>query len=78
MSPMRDKKYLAEVTGMSVDFWDEQCSKERIPHTRFGRYIKFTDEQIAEIIAMYARGPKTVPTRDEVSRRRATRAGRAA
>lgn len=77
-SQMRDKKYLAEITGLSVDYWDGQCSAENIPFTRFGRIIRFTDEQIDEIIAMHARGPKTVPTRDEVARTRAKRAGRAA
>ncbi len=78
MGPLRDKKHLAELTGMSVDFWYEQCSKQRIPHTRFGRYIRFTDEQIEQIVAMYARGPKQVPTRDEVARKRSARARSAA
>lgn len=78
MSPLKDKKYLAEITGMSVGYWDDQCSAENIPFTRFGRYIRFTDEQIEEIIKMHAQRPKTVPTRDEVSRKRAARAGRAA
>lgn len=73
MSPLRDKKYLAEVTGMSVDFWDDQCTKGNIPLTRFGRYIRFTDEQIEQIIAMHAEEPKQVPTQDEVARKRAER-----
>lgn len=78
IAPLKDKKYLAEVTGMSVDYWDDQCRAEAIPFTRFGRFIKFTEEQIAQIIAMHAVKPKTVPTRDEVTRKRAARAGRAA
>jgi hypothetical protein len=73
MSPLRDKKYLAEVTGMSVDYWDDQCRAEAIPFTRFGRFIKFTDEQIEQIIAMHEVKPKNVPTRDEVARKRSTR-----
>jgi hypothetical protein len=78
MSPLHDKKYLAEITGMSVDYWDDQCSKELIPFTRFGRIIRFTDDQIEEIIEMHARKPKTVPTRDEVARRRSQRMARSA
>lgn len=78
MAPLKDKKYLAEVTGMSVDYWDEQCAAEKVPCTRFGRYIRFTDEQIQQIIAMHEVKPKTVPTRDDVARKRAARAGRAA
>lgn len=73
MAPLKDKKYLAEVTGMSVDFWDDQCSKRLIPFTRFGRYIRFTDEQIEQIIAMNAETPKHIPARDEVARKRAER-----
>lgn len=73
MSPLRDKRYLAELTGMSVDFWDDQCSKGRVPFTRFGRVIRFTDAQIEQIIAARAVAPKSVPTRDEVGARRARR-----
>lgn len=78
MSPMKTTKDLAEVTGMSVDFWEDRVRAESIPFTRFGRFIKFTDEQIEQIISMHAVKPKAVPTRDEVARKRATRAGRAA
>lgn len=74
MAPLKTKKDLAEITGMSVDFWDDQCAARRIPFTKFGRVIKFTDEQIAAIVAMYAVEPKTVPTRDEIAARRVRRA----
>ncbi len=77
MSPLKTTKDLAEVTGMSVDFWEDRVRAEAIPCTRFGRFVKFTDEQIDRIIEMHAQEPKGVPTRDEVARKRAKRAGRA-
>lgn len=61
---------LVERIGNSIRYWDDQCSKERIPFTRIGKNIYFTEEQIAEIIAMHAVRPKRVPTRDQVGRKR--------
>jgi hypothetical protein len=72
------KRDLVQRIGMSVDYWDDQCSKQRIPFTKIGNRIFFTEQQIARIVEMHAVEPKTVPTRDEVGRKRAARIGRAA
>lgn len=76
--PLPTKKDLVDRVGMSIDYWDEQCAKQRIPHLRIGRKIYFTEEHIEQIIAMHERRPKHVPTTDEVARRRSERARRAA
>ncbi len=78
MNALKTKKDLAEITGMSVDYWDDQCAKRLVPFTRLGRKIFFTDEQIARIIAAGAVEPKQVPTRDEVARQRQQRLARRA
>lgn len=67
------KEDLVKRIGMSVDYWDEQCAKQAIPHLRIGRKIHFTEQHIDEIIAMYEVRPKTVPTRDQLAAKRSMR-----
>lgn len=74
------KEDLVERIGKSVDYWDEQCAARKIPHLRIGRDIYFTEDHIAEIIAMHEVDVSSVkvPTRDEIARKRAERFRRAA
>lgn len=65
---------LAERTGMSVKYWQRKVSARAIPFTKFGRAVRFTEEQIDLIIASFSEAPKTVPTRDEVTARRQRKA----
>lgn len=65
---------LAERTDMSVKYWERQVSARAIPFTKFGRAVRFTEDQIGQIIAAAAEGPKTIPMRDEVSARRSRKA----
>jgi excisionase family DNA binding protein len=65
---------LAKRTGMSAKYWERKVSARVIPFTKFGRYIRFTEEQIDQIIAASGEEPKVIPTRDEVSARRQRRA----
>lgn len=65
---------LALRTGMSVKYWERKVSARAIPFTMFGRAVRFTEQQIAQIIADAAETPKAIPTRDEVSARRQRKA----
>lgn len=69
---------LALRTGMSVSYWERKVSARSIPFTKFGRSVRFTEEQIAQIIADAAEGPKGILNRDEVSARRQQRKAAAA
>lgn len=71
--PLPTKKDLVERIGMSVDYWDGQCTAQSIPFTKIGNKIFFTEEQISRILEMHAVEPKRIPTRDEVARKRSSR-----
>ena len=65
---------LAARTGMSVKYWQRKVSARAIPCTMFGRAVRFTEDQLAQIVGSFAVGPKVIPTRDEVSARRQRKA----
>lgn len=65
---------LAERTGMSRKFWERQVSGRAITFTQFGTAVRFTEAQIAQIIADAAAGAQHIPTRGEVSARRRRKA----
>lgn len=70
MNHMRTLDDLAEHTGMSKSYWYRRSAKRGLICTRFGNEIRFTDEQWAETLALYASTPKQTPTRDELAARR--------
>jgi len=53
---------VAEMFGMPLDKFLEKRQREGWPHVRLGRQnVQFTDEQIAEIVAMQTRSPGRKP-----------------
>lgn len=42
---------VAELTGMSVKWLWGQCRDRKIPHNRFGRRYRFSDEDLATLHA---------------------------
>lgn len=47
-----DRKLAAQKLGISVVTLDRELAKQRVPHFRVGRRVLFTDELIAEYIAL--------------------------
>lgn len=71
MNQMKTLADLAEHSGMSKSFWYKQSASGRIFCSKIGKQIRFTDEQWDKTLALFAIGPKSVPTRDELAARRA-------
>lgn len=71
MANMRTLDDLVEHTGMSKSYWYKRTSGRGMYFTKFGREIRFTDEQWEATLAAFAVGPKKVPTRDEIAAKRA-------
>lgn len=49
---------VAEAVGMSTRWVRDRC-KDGAPHSRMGHKLKFTEEQVAELIAAYAVTPSS-------------------
>lgn len=52
---LHDHAYVADLIGKS-EYWVRRRTA-RLPHHRFGRTAKFTDEDVAEIVSMHAKAP---------------------
>jgi hypothetical protein len=50
---LTDVKGLADRFGFSPEWVRDQCRKHGWPHSRFGRNIRFTPEQVAAILTIH-------------------------
>jgi len=54
-APLRTHADLAEMLNLAVSTVVELRKREGWPHVRLGRAVRFTDDQIAEIITSHTR-----------------------
>lgn len=73
---LRTKQDMAALLRKSMSWVNHQV--HRWPCERIGRTVLFTDAHVADILAMYEDRPTSVPTRDEVARKREQRGRRVA
>lgn len=61
---MADKTWneAAAEIGMSVSWLKKQVTARLVPHQRYGRVVRFTDEQIAAIRAQFAEPVAQLPS----------------
>jgi hypothetical protein len=67
-----DTKAAAELLGMSAEWLRKQAAARLVPHNRYGRSVRFTAEQVAQIRAMSAQPIASVPDLGAIRRRRAS------
>jgi len=48
----------AKILGLSSNWIYQRTRKDAIPFHKFGKNIRFTSSDLAEILAAYSRGPK--------------------
>lgn len=51
--------------GVSTKWLSEMAAQRRVPHVLIARRYRFTDNHLAEIIAMFERSPSTGQAEDE-------------
>lgn len=71
-----DTDAAAAQLGMSGEWLRKRVKADNLPHQKYGRSIRFTDEQIAAIRAFYAAGAPTTTAASSLrpsSSRRSTR-----
>ncbi len=70
--PVTDRTYVqaAEELNLPASWLESKAQKRQIPHRRYGRHVRFTDEDIAAIRAMHSAAPLQVPSRNVVAMRR--------
>ena len=49
----------AEVLHLPVTWLYERTRKDAIPYRKLGKYVRFTDSDLAAILEMCSRGPRT-------------------
>lgn len=57
-SPMYTVTQAAQLLGLPITWIYERTRTSAIPHHKFGKYIRFTPSDIAEILSSFSRGPK--------------------
>ena len=60
----------AKMLGLSTNWIYQRTRKDAIPFHKFGKYIRFTGSDLAEILAAFSRGPNK-PTGPQVEERSA-------
>ncbi|GAB2717252.1 helix-turn-helix domain-containing protein [Nocardia thraciensis] len=63
---------VAQALGLPSPHWlENEVRHKRIPHTRFGRRLRFTREQVDQVIQIYTvrHGDPTPPTSTRTSRK---------
>ena len=53
-SPLRSHADLADLLNLPLSTTIELRKREQWPHMRFGRKVRFTDEQVDQILAQHA------------------------
>ncbi|MCI0623420.1 MAG: helix-turn-helix domain-containing protein [Acidobacteria bacterium] len=48
----------SKMLGLPTSWIYQRTRKDAIPFHKFGKYIRFTSSDLAEILAAYSRGPK--------------------
>jgi excisionase family DNA binding protein len=48
----------AEMLNLPVTWFYERTRKDSIPYRNLGKYVRFTDSDLAAIIEMCSRGPR--------------------
>jgi excisionase family DNA binding protein len=66
-APLRTFEEAAAILSIPASTLKKAVTARRIPHTRIGRHIRFTDDDIARIVAMHH--VDTGPTARAVERR---------
>lgn len=51
----------AEVLNVPVSWLRDKVTARRVPHTRLGRHVRFTDAHLADIVAAGERSAQLVP-----------------
>lgn len=51
MTALHTPEALAERLGKSEDYWKRAARRREVPHVRLGRTIRFTDDDVAAIVA---------------------------
>lgn len=69
-APLATVAELAAYCGTGEDWIRTGCADRSLPHCQPGGQLRFTPEQVEQILAIKSFGPKRVLTRDEVSERR--------
>ena len=52
----------ARILHLPVSWIYERTRKDSIPYKKMGKYIRFTDEDLQHMLAMFSRGPKQEET----------------
>jgi excisionase family DNA binding protein len=55
----------AKMLGLSTNWIYQRTRRDAIPFHKFGKYIRFTGSDLAEILAAFSRGPNK-PARPQV------------
>jgi hypothetical protein len=53
-----DKHQLAKLLGCRVTWIEDKCAARKIPHLLLGGRYSFTEQHVADIIAMHERRPE--------------------
>lgn len=48
----------AKILGLSANWIYQRTRRDAIPFHKFGKYIRFTSSDLAEILNAFSRGPK--------------------
>jgi excisionase family DNA binding protein len=56
--PLLNAEQVAEQLGVPKTWILEQARRDAVPHRRLGRYIRFSERDLAEILERSRRGPE--------------------
>lgn len=77
MTPVRDIPEAAEALGVLESWLRKQVTARKVPFSKLGKHVRFTEEHLLQILAANERQPRGAVTRSEAAIRK-VRAARAA
>lgn len=69
MAPLLDMDQLAAHLGVKRSWVKDKVAARQIPFTKVGKHVRFTEEHVAQIVAMGEQSAITTPPRLTVVRR---------
>lgn len=60
---------VAQRLGKSSDYWSRRAARREVPHTRIGRSVRWSEQDVADILAA-ARVDPIDPLRSQTTRSR--------
>lgn len=70
MNTDRTYEQAAEELNLPVSWLQAKAQARQIPHTRYGRHVRFTDADLSAIRAMHASPILQAPSRNVIAMRR--------